>query len=93
MKKVILGLCLSFGALYSADDYSCTYSTKMMLESNTKAQKAYNLGLMPEAQRYVNDTKYYNKQVLINCDEKDERYKISKELFESYKKIEKEYGN
>lgn len=93
MKKVILGLCLSFGALYSADDYMCTYNTKLMLESNTKAQKAYNLGLMPEAQRYVNDTKYYNKQVLINCDEKDERYKISKELFESYKKIEKEYGN
>ena len=93
MKKLILGLCLSFGALYSADDYACTYNTKMWLESNEKAQKAYKLELMPEAQRYINDTKYYTKQVLINCDEKDERYIIAKELLDSYRKIDKESGN
>ena len=92
MKKVLLGLCLSLGALYSADDYMCTYSTKMLLESNEKAQKTYNLGLMPEAQRYVNETRYYTKQVLINCDEKDERYIIAKELLDSYRKIDKETG-
>ena len=92
MKKLLLGLCLSLGALYSAEDYACTYNAERWIESNEKAQKAYKLDLMVELQRYVNDTKYYNKQVLINCDEKDERYKISKELFESYKKIEKEYG-
>ena len=93
MKKLILGLCLSFGALYSADDYACTYSAKMWIESNAKAQKAYKLELMAEAQRYINDTKYYTKQVLINCDEKDERYKIAKQLLDSYKEIEVKYRN
>ena len=92
MKKLILGLFLSFGALYSADDYACTYNTKLWLESNEKAQKAYKLDLMAEAQRYINDTKYYTKQVLINCDEKDERYKIAKGLLDSYRKIDKEMG-
>ena len=93
MKKLILGLCLSFGALYSADDYACTYTTKMWIESNEKAQKAFKLDLMAEAQRYINDTKYYTKQVLINCDEKDERYIIAKQLLDSYKEIEAKYGN
>ena len=93
MKKLILGLCLSFGALYSADDYACTYNTKLWLESDKKAQKAFKLDLMAEAQRYINDTKYYTKQVLINCDEKDKRYIVAKELLDSYRKIDKESGN
>ena len=93
MKKLILGLCLSFGALYSADDYACTYNTKLWLESNEKAQKAYKLDLMAEAQRYLNETRYYTKQVLINCDEKDKRYIVAKELLDSYRKIDKESGN
>ena len=93
MKKLILGLCLSFGALYSADDSMCTYSTKMWIESDEKAQKAFKLDLMAETQRYINETKYYTKQVLINCDEKDERYIIAKELLDSYRKIDKESGN
>ena len=93
MKKLILGLCLSFGALYSADDYACTYNTKLWLESNEKAQKAYKLDLMAEAQRYINETRYYTKQVLINCDEKDKRYIVAKELLDSYRKIDKESGN
>ncbi len=93
MKKLVLGLCLSFGALYSADESMCTYSTKMWLESNEKAQKAFKLDLMAEAQRYLNDTKYYTKQMLINCDEKDKRYKIAKELLDSYKEFEAKYGN
>ena len=63
MKKVILGLCLSFGALYSADDYMCNYNTKMLLESNEKSQKAFKLDLMTETQRYINETRYYTKQV------------------------------
>ena len=92
MRKLILGLCLSFGVLYSADDYACTYNTKLWLESNEKAQKAFKLDLMAEAQRYINDTRYYTKQVLINCDEKDERYKVAKELLDSYKEIDKESG-
>ena len=93
MKKLILGLCLSFGALYSADDSMCTYSTKMLLESNEKSQKAFRLDLMAETQRYINETRYYTKQVLINCDEKDERYKVAKELLDSYRKIDRESGN
>lgn len=93
MKKLILGLCLSFGALYSADDYACTYNTKLWLESNEKAQKAYKLDLMAETQRYLNDTKYYTKQVLINCDEKDKRYIIAKQVLDFYRKIDKESGN
>ena len=93
MKKLILGLCLSFGALYSADDYACTYNTKLWLESDEKAQKAFKLDLMAEAQRYVNDTEYYTKQVLINCDEKDKRYIVAKELLDSYRKFDKESGN
>lgn len=93
MKKLILGLCLSFGVLYSADDYACAYNTKLWLESNEKAQKAYKLDLMAEAQRYVNDTQYYTKQVLINCDEKDKRYIIAKQLLDSYKEIEAKYRN
>ena len=93
MKKLILGLCLSFGVLYSADDYACTYTTKMWIESNEKAQKAYKLDLMAEAQRYINDTKYYTKQVLINCDEKDERYIIAKRVLDFYKETEAKYGN
>ena len=93
MKKLILGLCLSFGALYSADDSMCTYSTKMLLESNEKSQKAFSLDLMAETQRYINETRYYTKQVLINCDEKDERYKVAKELLDSYRKIDRESGN
>ncbi len=92
MKKLILGLCLSFGALYSADDYACTYSTKMWIESDEKAQKAFRLDLMAETQRYINETRYYTKQVLINCDEKDERYKVAKELLDSYRRIDKESG-
>lgn len=92
MKKLILGLCLSFGALYSADDSMCTYSTKMLLESNEKSQKAFKLDLMAEAQRYINETRYYTKQVLINCDEKDERYIIAKGLLDSYRKIDRESG-
>ena len=93
MKKLILGLCLSFGVLYSADDYACTYNTKLWLESNEKAQKAFKLDLMAEAQRYLNETRYYTKQVLINCDEKDKRYIVAKELLDSYRKIDKESGN
>ncbi len=93
MRKLVLGLCLSFGALYSADDSMCTYNTKLWLESNEKAQKAFKLDLMAEAQRYINDTKYYTKQVLINCDEKDERYIIAKQLLDSYKEIEAKYRN
>ena len=93
MRKLVLGLCLSFGAVYSADESMCTYSTKMWLESNEKAQKAFKLDLMAEAQRYINNTKYYTKQVLINCDEKDERYIIAKQLLDSYKEIEAKYGN
>ena len=93
MKKLILGLCLSLGVVYSADDYMCNYSTKMLLESNDKSQKAFKLGLMNETQRYINETRYYTKQVLINCDEKDERYKVAKELLDSYRKIDKESGN
>ena len=93
MKKLILGLFLSFGALYSADDSMCTYSTKMWIESDEKAQKAFKLDLMAETQRYINETRYYTKQVLINCDEKDERYKVAKELLDSYRKIDKESGN
>ena len=93
MRKLVLGLCLSFGALYSADDYACTYNTKLWLESNEKAQKAYKLDLMAEAQRYLNETRYYTKQVLINCDEKDKRYIVAKELLDSYRKIDKESGN
>ena len=92
MKKVILGLCLSLGVLYSADDSMCNYSTKMLLESNEKSQKAFKLDLMTETQRYINETRYYTKQVLINCDEKDERYIIAKELLDSYRKIDKETG-
>ena len=92
MKKVLLGLCLSFGVVYSADDYMCTYNAERWIESNEKAQKAYKLDLMVELQRYVNDTKYYTKQVLINCDEKDERYKVAKELLDSYRRIDKESG-
>ena len=92
MKKLLLGLCLSFGALYSADDYMCNYSTKMLLESNEKSQRAFKLDLMAETQRYINETRYYTKQVLINCDEKDERYIIAKELLDSYRKIDKETG-
>ena len=93
MKKLILGLCLSFGALYSADESMCTYSTKMWLESDEKARKAFKLDLMAEAQRYINETRYYTKQMLINCDENDERYIIAKELLDSYRKIEAKYGN
>ena len=93
MKKLILGLCLSFGVVYSADDYMCNYNTKMWIESNDKAQKAFKLDLMAEAQRYVNDTEYYTKQVLINCDEKDKRYKVAKQLLDSYKEIEAKYRN
>ena len=93
MKKLILGLCLSFGALYSAEDSMCTYSTKMLLESNEKSQKAFRLDLMAETQRYINETRYYTKQVLINCDEKDERYIIAKGLLDSYRKIDRESGN
>ena len=92
MRKLILGLCLSFGALYSADDSMCTYSTKMLVESNEKSQKAFRLDLMSETQRYINETRYYTKQVLINCDEKDERYKVAKELLDSYRRIDKESG-
>ena len=92
MKKLVLGLCLSFGALYSADDSMCTYSTKMLLESNEKSQKAFRLDLMAETQRYINETRYYTKQVLINCDENDERYKVAKELLDSYRKIDRESG-
>ena len=92
MKKLIVGLCLSFGALYSADESMCTYSTKMLLESNKKAQKAFKLDLMAEAQRYLNDTKYYTKQMLINCDEKDDRYIIAKELLKFSKEFEAKYG-
>ena len=93
MKKLVLGLCISFGALYSADDSMCTYSTKMWLESNEKSQKAFKLDHMAETQRYINETRYYTKQVLINCDEKDERYKVAKELLDSYKEFEAKYGN
>ena len=93
MKKLIVGLCLSFGALYSADESMCTYNAKIWIESNDKAQKAFKLGLMAEAQRYVDDTQYYTKQVLINCDEKDERYIIAKRLLDKYKEIEAKYGN
>ena len=93
MKKLVLGLCLSFGALYSADDSMCTYSTKMWLESNEKSQKAFKLDLMAETQRYINETRYYTKQVLISCDENDERYKVAKELLDSYRKIDRESGN
>ena len=93
MKKLVLGLCISFGALYSADDSMCTYSTKMLLESNEKSQKAFRLDLMAETQRYINETRYYTKQVLINCDENDERYKVAKELLDSYRKIDRESGN
>lgn len=92
MKKLILGLCLSLGALYSADDFMCTYHTKLWLESNEKAQKAIKLDLMAEAQMYMNDTEYYTKQMLINCDEKDKRYKVAKEILDSLRKIDKEYG-
>ena len=92
MKKVLLGLCLSFGALYSADDSMCNYNTKMLLESNEKSQKAFKLDLMAETQRYVNETRYYTKQVLINCDEKDKRYIVAKELLDYYRKIDKETG-
>ena len=74
MKKLILGLCLSFGALYSAEDSICIYNTKMLLESNEKSQKAFKLDLMAETQRYINETRYYTKQVLISCDEKGEIY-------------------
>ena len=93
MRKLILGLCLTFGALYSADDSMCTYSTKMWLESNEKSQKAFRLDLMAETQRYINEIRYYTKQVLINCDENDERYKVAKELLDSYRKIDRESGN
>ena len=93
MKNLILGLCLSFGALYSADESMCTYSTKMWLESNEKAQKAFKLDLIAESQRYLNDTIYYTKQMLINCDEKDRRYKIAKEVLDSHKEFEAKYGN
>ena len=93
MKKLILGLFLSFRALYSADDYMCTYNTKLWLESNEKAQKAYKLDLMAEAQRYLNETRYYTKQVLINCDEKDKRYIAAKQVLDFYRKIDKESGN
>ena len=93
MRKLVLGLCLSFGALYSADDSMCTYSTKMWLESNEKSQKAFKLDLMAETQRYINETRYYTKQVLISCDEKGEIYKVAKELLDSYRKIDRESGN
>ena len=93
MKKLILGLCISFGALYSAEDSMCIYNTKMLLESNEKSQKAFKLDLMAETQRYINETRYYTKQVLISCDEKGEIYKVAKELLDSYRKIDKESGN
>ena len=93
MRKLVIGLCLSFGVVYSAEDYACTYNAERWIESNEKAQKAFKLDLMAEAQRYVNDTQYYTKQVLINCDEKDERYIIAKRLLDSYKEIEAKYGN
>ena len=93
MRKLVLGLCLSFGVVYSADDSMCTYSTKMWLESNEKSQKAFKLDLMAETQRYINETRYYTKQVLISCDEKGEIYKVAKELLDSYRKIDKESGN
>ena len=93
MKKLILGLCLSFGVVYSAEDYACTYNAERWIESNEKAQKAFKLDLMYEAQSYINDTRYYTKQVLINCDENDERYKVAKELLDSYRKIDRESGN
>ena len=92
MKKLIVGLCLSFGALYSADESMCNYSTKMWIESNDKSQKAFKLDLMNETQRYINETRYYTKQVLINCDESDERYIIAKGLLDSYRKIDRESG-
>ena len=93
MKKLILGLCISVGALYSAEDSMCIYNTKMLLESNEKSQKAFKLDLMAETQRYINETRYYTKQVLISCDEKGEIYKVAKELLDSYRKIDKESGN
>ena len=88
MKKLILGVCLSFGALYSADEFSCKFATKMMLENVEKSQKAYDLGFIPESQRYMNNVKYYTKQVLINCNEKDKRYKFAKQVSEE---IDKNY--
>ena len=93
MKKLILGLCLSFGALYSAEDSMCIYNTKMLLESNEKSQKAFKLDLMAETQRYINETRYYTKQVLISCDEKGKIYKVAKQLLDFHKKVEAESGN
>lgn len=90
MKKLVLGICLSFGVLHSADEFSCKFATKMMLENGEKSQKAYDLGFIPESQRYMNNVKYYIKQILINCNEKDERYKLAKELHDGYKKIEED---
>ena len=83
MRKLVLGLCLSFGVLYSAEDYACTYNAERWLESYERAQKAFELDLLAEAQRYINDTEYYTKQVLINCDEKDKRYIVAKKVLDS----------
>ena len=93
MKKLVLGLCQSFGALYSAEDSMCIYNTKMLLESNEKSQKAFKLDLMAETQRYINETRYYTKQVLISCDEKGKIYKVAKQLLDSYKESDRESGN
>ena len=44
-------------------------------------------------ERYINETRYYTKQVLISCDEKGKIYKVAKQLLEFHKEIDRESGN
>lgn len=89
MKKVLLGICLSLGAsLLNAEDYSCTYNFEMAQKSVVKAGKALELELNDEAKRYLSDTKYHIKQVLINCDKNSEKWKAAKQAFDNEKKLD-----
>ena len=91
MKKLLLGLCLVFGAnILNAEEYSCTYNFKQLQDSVKKGGKALNLGLLPESRRYFNDAEYYIKQVLINCEQDSEKWKVSKEAFDNLTKLKQE---
>ena len=89
MKKLVLGLCLVFGAnVLNAEEYSCTYNFKKFGETSTKAQKAYDLGLEKESSRYVSEAEYYAKQVMIECDSNSEKFKLAKTLVDNFADID-----
>lgn len=89
MKKLLLGLCLVFGAnVLNANQYACKYSFKMAQDSLEKSRKAIDLELVAEARGYFNDTNYYIKQVLINCDKNSEEWQVAKQVFDALKETE-----